>query len=198
MAETASQSPKLYPLFLKLAGKDVLVVGAGDVAVRKVEDLIQAGAEVRIVAPTASSEIERLAAVGHAMHVQRPFVESDVDGAWLVIAATNDAEVQARVCEAAERARTFAIAVDDPPNGSAYSASVIRRGPITVAISSSGEAPALSRLLREIIEHALPESDWIEAARALRRKWQTEGTPMASRFGELVRLFKERAQERPD
>jgi uroporphyrin-III C-methyltransferase/precorrin-2 dehydrogenase/sirohydrochlorin ferrochelatase len=185
----------LFPLFLRLSAKDVLVVGAGDVAVRKVEDLVHAGAEVRVVAPVASPAIEKLAAEGKVMHVQRPFMESDVDGAWLVVAATNDAEVQARVCEAAERARTFAIAVDDPPNGSAYSASVIRRGPITVAISSSGEAPALSRLLREVLEQALPETEWIEAARALRQKWQAEGTPMSSRFGELVRLFKERAHQ---
>ena len=64
---------------------------------------------------------------------------------------------------------------------------------MTVAISSSGEAPALSRLLREVIEQALPEADWIEAARALRERWRSEATPMRSRFAELVRAFKERA-----
>src|SRR5205085_3838358 len=102
------------------------------------------------------------------------------DGMWLVIAATDDPITQQRACEAADTAHVFAVAVDDPPNGSAYSASVIRRGAFTVAISSTGEAPALSRLLREVLEQSLPEEDWLEQAKALRERWKREGTPMKS------------------
>lgn len=183
----------LFPIFLRLAGKDALVVGAGGVAERKIRDLLEAGAVVRVVAPDATTDVEALASRGEIDLSRRAFEESDVAGAWLVVAATPDPEVQRRVCDEANRLRTFAIAVDDPPHGSAYSASVIRRGPFTVAISSSGEAPALSRLLREVLEQALPETDWIDAARELREKWRREGTPMTSRFGELVRAFKQRA-----
>ncbi|MBX3222584.1 MAG: bifunctional precorrin-2 dehydrogenase/sirohydrochlorin ferrochelatase [Labilithrix sp.] len=185
--------PQLFPLFLRLAGKDVLVVGAGAVAERKIQDLVESGAAVRVVALTATAAVERLAADGAIALSRRAFDESDVDGAWLVVAATTDPAVQARACSRAAAGRVLALAVDDPPNGSAYSASVIRRGPFTIAISSSGEAPALSRLLREVLEQALPADDWIEAARALRERWRRDGAPMASRFADLVRAFKARA-----
>lgn len=180
----------LFPLFLRVSGKRVLVVGGGTVAERKALDLADAGAQITVVAPEVTDVLakdERLAIE------RRPFEESDVDGAWLVIAATDDPITQARACEAADAAHLFSVAVDDPQNGSAISASVIRRGPFTVAISSSGEAPALSRLLREVLEQALPEDDWLDAAKGLRERWKREGAPMTSRFAELVRAFKDRA-----
>src|SRR5262249_37778945 len=139
---------ELFPLFLRLGGKDVLVVGGGSVAERKIQDLVDAGASVRVVATSVSPMVRDLATSVAVSLSERAVDESDIDGAWLVIAATNDADTQHRACAAAEAARVFAVAVDDPPNGSAYSASVIRRGPVTAAISTSGEAPALSRLLR--------------------------------------------------
>lgn len=179
----------LFPLFLRLAGKDVLVVGAGKVAEKKIADLVEAGANVRVVARAATDAVKQLRAELHL----RDFSAADVEGAWLVIAATSDPETQERVCAAAERARIFAVAIDDPPNGSAISASVIRRDPFTIAISSSGAAPALSRLLREILEQVLPAADWVDAATKLREKWRAEGTPMAERFPELVRAFRARA-----
>jgi siroheme synthase-like protein len=184
---------QLLPIFLRLSGKDVLVVGAGAVAERKIEDLVEAKAVVRVVALDATPAVELLANDGHIQLERRAFTDADIEGAWLVIAATTDPAVQARACSLADERRTFSIAIDDPPNGSAYSASVVRRGPLCVAISSSGEAPALSRLLREVIEQALPTDDWIDAARALRERWRADGTPMKSRFAELVRSFKERA-----
>lgn len=184
---------RLYPVFLRLAGKDVLVVGGGAVAERKVQDLLEAGARVRVVALEVTPAIDELVGAGRASLERRAFEDRDVDGAWLVVAATSDPAVQARACALASASRTLSIAVDDPPNGTAYSASVIRREPITVAISSSGEAPALARLLREVLEQALPEQEWIEAARALRERWRADGTPMTSRFAELVRAFKERS-----
>jgi siroheme synthase-like protein len=184
----------LLPLFLRLEGKDALVVGAGHIAERKIRDLVDAGALVRVIALEASPGVKELAERGSITRLEtRAFQPSDVEGAWLVVAATSDASTQKSICDAADASRIFSIAIDDPPNGSAYSASVIRRGPITIAISTSGEAPALSRLLREVIEQALPEADWIEAAKELRAKWQAEGTPMASRFTDLVRAFKEKA-----
>jgi siroheme synthase-like protein len=192
--EADKPSPQLLPLFLRLAGKDVLVVGAGTVAERKIQDLVDAGAVVRVVAREATSAVEALATRGNVALLRRPFIDTDVAGAWLVIAATDDADVQARVCAAADQRRIFSVAVDDPPNGSAYSASVIRRGPVTAAISTSGEAPALSRLLREVLEQALPDAEWIETARALREKWRASGAPMTSRFAELVRAFKEKTE----
>lgn len=183
----------LYPLFLKLEGRDVLVLGAGAVAEKKIEGLVAAGAKVRVVSPEATAAVRDLAARGEITWAARRFEVPDVAGAWLVVAATTDAEAQRAAAEAAEAHRVFIIAVDDLPNTSAYSGAVIRRDPFLVAISSSGEAPALARLLRQVLEQALPEADWVDAARALRERWKADGTPMGSRFGELVRAFKEKA-----
>jgi len=184
----------LFPLFLKLAGRAVLVVGAGAMAERKVHSLLASGARVHLVAPRATAELQRLAAEGLLAWAARRFEESDVEGAWLVVAATGQAETQQRVAAAAEARRVFLLAVDDPPNASAYSGAIVRRPPFQIAISSSGAAPALTRLLREIIEQVLPGDAWVEHARALREGWIADGTPIGERFGALVRDLKERAK----
>jgi siroheme synthase-like protein len=192
-----SETRVLFPLFLDLAGKDVLVVGAGVVATRKVAELVAVGANVRVVAPRVTEELTKAGASGTVTVVQRGFDERDVDGAWLVLASTDDAAVQKHVATACEKAHVFCVAVDDPPNASAYGGGVVRRGPVTIAISTSGEAPALARLLREVLEQALPDEGYVDAARALRGKWKADKTPMTSRFGELVQAFKERSSSKP-
>ena len=186
----------LFPVFLDLKDKVVLVVGAGVVATRKVDELAAMGATLRVVAPRITAEIEARASKGELTLERRAFEERDIDGAWFVLASTDDAEAQRKVAEACERSRVFCIAVDDPPNASAYGGGVVRRGPVTIAISTSGEAPALARLLREILEQVLPDEGYLDAARALREKWKADKTPMASRFGELVQAFKERSSPR--
>lgn len=188
-----SETRVLLPLFLDLSGKDVLVVGAGLVATRKVADLVAVSARVRVVAPHLTDELTTASAAGRITVEQRGFEEQDVAGAWLVFAATDDGEVQRRVAIACQKACVFCVAVDDPPNASAYGGAIVRRGPVTLAISTSGEAPALARLLREVLEQALPDEGFVDAARALRERWKADKTPMASRFGELVQAFKERS-----
>lgn len=201
----------LMPLFLDVTGKSVLVVGAGAVATRKVAELVAARAHVRVVAPSVTAELDAMASASPSASVdadadadataqvtieRRAFDAHDVAGAWLVIAATDDASVQARVAKACSEARVFCVAVDDPPNASAYGGALLRRGPVTIAISTSGEAPALARLMREVLEQALPDEGFVEAARALREKWKSDKTPMSSRFGELVQAFKARSSSR--
>ncbi|HEX3343216.1 MAG TPA: bifunctional precorrin-2 dehydrogenase/sirohydrochlorin ferrochelatase [Polyangiaceae bacterium] len=188
--ERAEAEAGLFPLFLKLAGKCVLVVGAGPVAERKIESLLETAAEVRVVAPEATEGVERLATEGRVAWRARPFEDADVDGAWLVFAATSAPEVQAQVARATSARRVFCVAVDDPENASAYSGSLVRRPPFTIAISSGGATPALTRLVREVLEQVLPGEGWVEHATRLRAKWLAEGTPMADRFAELVRAFK--------
>jgi len=184
----------LFPVFLKLAGRAVVVVGAGAIAERKVEALVGAGARVRLVAPEATAELQRLAREGFIEWTGRRFEEADLDGAWMVVSSTGDAETQRRVTAAAETRRVFVLAVDDPPNATAYSGAVIRRLPFLIAISSSGATPALTRVVREIIEQVLPGPDWVEHAKALRRRWIADGTPMGERFGSLVRDLKDRSR----
>jgi siroheme synthase-like protein len=182
----------MYPVFLKLDGRAVLVVGAGHVAERKIAALVEARATVRVVAPEATETIRRWAADGALEWLARPFDDSDVRDVWLVVAATPDAAVQRSVAAAAEAAARFVVAVDDPAHCSAYSGAVVRRPPFTVAISSSGTTPALTRLIREVIEEVLPSDDVVAQAQALRARWQAEGTPMGSRFDELVRQLRSR------
>jgi siroheme synthase-like protein len=182
----------LHPLFLKLESRDVLVVGAGTVAERKIAELVEAKARVRVVAPSASDTVKGLVAARAVRWEARVFEEKDLEGAWLVISATGDPNVQRHVTDVAERHRTFVLAVDDKANASAYGCATLRRGLVTIAISTSGESPALARLIREVLEHALPESDWVDHARALRDRWRSDGTPFESRFSELVKSVKDR------
>jgi siroheme synthase-like protein len=140
-----------------------------------------------VFATDATDAVRELAAAESIAWLARPFAEGDVDGAWLVVTATGDPEVQRRATAAAETRRTFVIAVDDLPNATAYSGALVRRPPFTIAISSSGETPALTRLVREILEDVLPPEDWVEHAKAIRARWIASGTPFGERFGELVR-----------
>ena len=161
----------------------------GDVGAHKARALTQAGARVTLIDPEPRVESDALVDEGAVAWVRRAFEAADLDGASLVVAATERREINAAVAEAAAARRVFCNSVDDPENSSAYFASIVRRPPLTVAISSNGEAPALAKLLREVIESILPEDDWIERARALRDRWRAEKTPIRSRFGELVRAI---------
>ncbi len=179
----------LLPLFLKLGGRAVLVVGAGEIASRKVEELLGVGAVVTVVSPAVATPIAEAARQGRLRLVERAFERGDVDGAWLVVACTGDTDVQRGVAAACDAARVFCVAVDDPSNASAYFGSVLRRPPVVVAMSSSGEAPALTRLMREVFEAALPPASWVDAAKALREAWKRDGTPMSARFPALLRAL---------
>jgi uroporphyrin-III C-methyltransferase/precorrin-2 dehydrogenase/sirohydrochlorin ferrochelatase len=191
---SAGDEASLFPLFLKLGRRAVLVVGAGAMAERKVRSLVAVGADVRLVAPEATAELRRMAHERVLQWAARPFEERDLEGVWLVVAATGDVETQRRVAAGAEGRRLFLLAVDDPANASAYSGAVVRKHPFLIAISSSGATPALTRLLREIVEQVLPGDAWIEHAKALRERWIADGTPVGERFASLVRDLKERAQ----
>lgn len=177
---------EVYPLFLVLAGRRVLVVGAGVVAARKVEALLAVRAEVVVVARDICEEIGALAANGRVELHTRGFQPSDVSDVWLVVACTDDPVAQREVGTICEARRVFCIAVDDLSNATAYGGSIVRRPPFVVAISSSAQAPALTRLVREVLEQMLPPQHWIARARALRAKWRRDGTPHEARFQELV------------
>jgi uroporphyrin-III C-methyltransferase/precorrin-2 dehydrogenase/sirohydrochlorin ferrochelatase len=178
---------EVYPLFLLLHRRLVVVVGGGRVAERKVEALLSAGASVRVVAEQATPALERLAAEGRVAHRRKPFDEPELEGAWLVVACTDDPATQRSIADHCERRRLFCLAVDDVANATAYGGSLIRRPPFTVAISSGGAAPALTRLVREVIEAALPAEDYVARARALRAHWKRDRVPIASRFPTLLR-----------
>ncbi|MCM2334872.1 MAG: uroporphyrinogen-III C-methyltransferase, partial [Anaeromyxobacteraceae bacterium] len=181
-------APDLAPLFLKLAGRRVVVVGGGPVAAAKVAALAGTGADLLVVAPEVRPEI----LASGARVERRPFRPEDLDGAWLVVAAAPP-EVNRAVGAEAERRRVFVNAADDPRAATAYAGGVVRRGGVTVAISTDGRAPALAGLLREGIEALLPEQvgAWVERAEALRAGWRAEGLPLAARRPRLLAALNE-------
>jgi siroheme synthase-like protein len=193
---------ELLPVFLNLTGRTVVLVGGGPVATSKLRPLLAAGASVRIVAPEITDEIatvvaqaiqasSHMAGGGAPLSVaQRPFIPSDLDDAWLVVAAATP-EVNRHVAEVAETLRIFVNAVDDPPNASAYLGGVVRRDGVTIAISTSGAAPALTSLLREGIDALLPPdlATWVWRARVARVGWRREGVPMEARKPRLLQAL---------
>jgi len=189
-----SAAAPLFPVFLKLAGRPVVVVGGGPVAAAKLRALLDAGALVTVVAPEVTPEI---AATGVTIH-RRAFEARDLDAAWLVVAAGPPA-VNRQVAAAADDQRVFVNAVDDPPNASLYLGGVVRRGGVTVAISTDGHAPALAGLIRQALEALLPEDDvarWLATARDQRVEWAATGVPMDQRrpllLRALARLYEDR------
>jgi uroporphyrin-III C-methyltransferase/precorrin-2 dehydrogenase/sirohydrochlorin ferrochelatase len=179
----------VFPAFLKLAGRKVLVVGGGPVAASKIASLREAGAIVHVVAPDICAA---LSASGAEFIARRRFEAADLDGAWLVIAAATPDVNRAVAAEAAGR-QVFVNAVDDPPNASVYLGGVVRRGGVTLAISTDGAAPALAGLLREALDTALPDTPdleaWMARARELRPGWRADGVPMAERRPHLLRAL---------
>ena len=173
----------LYPVFLKLSGRRVLLVGGGPVAAAKLDGLLAAGALVDVVAPEIAPALER---PGVTLH-RRRFEERDVDGAWWVVAAA-PSDVNRQVQAAAEARRVFVNAVDDPGHATAYLGSVVRRGDVAVAMSTGGRAPALAGLLREAFEAWLPADldAWMAAADDARRQWKQDGVPMDQRRPKLL------------
>jgi siroheme synthase-like protein len=176
-------SAHAYPLFLHLTGKRVLLVGGGPVAREKGLVLVEAGAKVRVVAPVVDPE---LAAAVDRVDV-RGFLHGDLDDAWLVVAAAPP-PVNRDVKGAADARRLFCLAVDDVESCSALGAARLRRGAITVAISTGGAAPALVALLRRAIDALLPDDvgAWETVARDARAEWKRDAVPMAERRPRLL------------
>jgi uroporphyrin-III C-methyltransferase / precorrin-2 dehydrogenase / sirohydrochlorin ferrochelatase len=173
----------LLPLFLNLTGRRVLLVGGGPVAAAKLQQLLAAAAEVHVVAPEVVDEIQRTAASCGVLIDRRGFAPADLDGVWLVVAAATP-DVNREVAVAAEARRIFVNAVDDPANATAFLSGVIRREGVTIAISTNGDAPGLTALIRQGLDELLPRRDlaqWIREARRQRQQWKADGVPMEAR-----------------
>src|SRR6516164_9442499 len=183
----------LLPLFLNLAGRRVLLFGGGPMAAAKLRQLLASAADIHVVSPEVVDDIERAGASSAVTISRREFSPSDLDDVWLAVAAATP-EVNRQVAEAAEVRHIFVNAVDDPANATAFLSGVIRREGVTLAISTSGEAPGLTALLRQGIDELLPRRDlanWLRAAREQRRQWKADGVPMEERRPLLLRALNE-------
>jgi siroheme synthase-like protein len=141
-----------YPVFLGLNGRPCTVVGGGQVALRKVATLLECGACVTVISPELCPELEELAHDGKITAVLRAYRAGDLKGAFVAIAATDDSAINAKAAREARAKRALVNVVDDASQSDFIAPAVIRRGDITIAISTSGHSPALARKLRTVLE----------------------------------------------
>jgi uroporphyrin-III C-methyltransferase/precorrin-2 dehydrogenase/sirohydrochlorin ferrochelatase len=161
----------LFPIFVKVDGRQVLLVGAGPVGESKVAGLLASGALVTVVAPRATASVTKWAAEGTLRWHAREFQPADLDGMALVIAAV-PAEVAADIHREAQARNIFCNSVDDPEHCDFYYGAVLNRGDLQIAISTNGHSPALAQRLRQELEQQFgPEYEgWIERLGQVRRE----------------------------
>jgi precorrin-2 dehydrogenase/sirohydrochlorin ferrochelatase len=150
----SSRYPKLplFPMFLRLAGRSCLVAGAGNVGEEKIRGLLEARARVRVIAPSATALISKLAREKKLEWLPRQFRVRDVAGMFLVVAATSSAEAHEQIWRAARQAKVLCNVVDDPERCDFFYGAVLRRGALQIAVSTSGRSPALAQQVRKRLE----------------------------------------------
>ena len=144
--------PPYYPIFLGLSGKRCVVVGGGQVALRKVRALLEHEAEVKVISPKLCPELAQMAEKGVIMVLSRSYNDGDLEGAFIVIAATCDSEINRKVAEEAREKKILVNVVDDPEQSAFIAPSYLRRGALTIAVSTAGKSPALARKIRTRLE----------------------------------------------
>ncbi|WMY75300.1 bifunctional precorrin-2 dehydrogenase/sirohydrochlorin ferrochelatase [Buttiauxella selenatireducens] len=145
-----------FPLFCDLKGKRCLIVGGGQVATHKARGLLLAGATLRLVAPSITSELELLCAEHDIEWLPVPLIKQHLTGCWLAIAATNDAAANRLVSQWATAEQKFCNCVDDPSCASFITPAIIDCSPVIIAVSCGGHAPVYSKILKQHLSEQLP------------------------------------------
>lgn len=159
------QPAKVFPLFLKLKKRPCLVVGAGNIGESKIAGLLEVDAAVRVIAPEATPQVQSWAQAGNLDWRQRPFQPADLQGMFLVVAATSSTPVHEEIFAEARRLGVLCNVVDVPHLCDFYYPAVVRRGSLQIAVSTAGESPALAQRLRKELEIQFgPEYEaWVAA-----------------------------------
>jgi precorrin-2 dehydrogenase / sirohydrochlorin ferrochelatase len=188
--QRAATAAELFPVALKLQGRECLVVGAGRVAESKIESLTRCGARVRVVAPQATEKIRAMAKAGRIAWERRRYRKSDLAGLFLVVAATSSPALHEEIFRQARRAGILCNAVDEPERCDFYYPAVVRRGPLQIAISTGGRSPSLAQRLRQELELSFPAEygAWTEAIGRARRAVLASGRPTEERKQLLKKL----------
>ncbi|MEE9614509.1 MAG: bifunctional precorrin-2 dehydrogenase/sirohydrochlorin ferrochelatase [Thermodesulfobacteriota bacterium] len=161
-----------YPIFLDIEKKTCLVVGGGAVAERKVLSLLFSGARVAVISPQLTKKLKSLVKTGKIRHTARRYCVGDIEGAFLVVSATDSEEINKAVSKEARKAGTLLNVVDRPELCNFIVPSVVERGSLLVAISTSGKSPYLAKALRKTLERSIPPemAVFVELMGAVRRK----------------------------
>jgi precorrin-2 dehydrogenase / sirohydrochlorin ferrochelatase len=180
----------LFPMFVKLSGRRCVVVGGGPIGESKVGSLLTSGADVTVVSPKLTERLAEEAQRGTFAWTVRAFEPSDLDGAFLVIAATSDEDTNELIFREADRRGILCNAVDQPPRCHFYFPAVVRRGALQIAISTAGLSPSLAQRLRKELEVEFgPEyEEWLDWLGRIRQTLMERGTDFDTRKRVLARL----------
>ncbi|MFB0971165.1 MAG: bifunctional precorrin-2 dehydrogenase/sirohydrochlorin ferrochelatase, partial [Pseudomonadales bacterium] len=146
-----------FPLSFDLKQRPCLVVGGGEIARRKIDLILRAGAKITVVSPVLIEELESLRAQGIIDHLARKFEEQDLDGKYLVISATENTLVNERVSQLANQRQLPVNVVDSPDLSTVIFPAIIDRSPLLISVSSGGKAPVMVRKVRELLEATVPQ-----------------------------------------
>jgi precorrin-2 dehydrogenase/sirohydrochlorin ferrochelatase len=183
----SNETKAYYPILVDLKGKKVVVVGGGSVARRKVETLLDHGAEVHIVSKALAPELNDHVARNRIVHRGKEFREGHLEGAFMVIAATDDHLLNHRISEKAMERGVLINAVDQPDDCTFIVPSILRRGDLLIAVSTSGKSPAMAKKVRETLERLFGDEygAFLMLMGSLRKMVLEGGLPQ----GENRRLF---------
>src|SRR5271165_3794858 len=186
----SAQHPALFPIFLKLGGKPCLVVGGGPIAEGKIGGMLRSGARVTVVSPDLTVALAGYAHSNAIHWKQRNFEVGDLDGVFLVVAATSSCEANAFIYYEADRRGILCNAVDQPQQCHFYYPAVVDRGPLQIAISTAGLSPSLAQRLRKELENQFgPEYElWVEWLGRMRAVLMRKGIDFETRRRILGRL----------
>jgi precorrin-2 dehydrogenase / sirohydrochlorin ferrochelatase len=161
----------LFPIFLKLEGRQCLVVGAGNVGEPKIAGLLETGAVIRVVCLDASAAVREWAREGKIELELRAFSADDLDGAFLAVVATNSRSLNERVYHEAQRRRVLCNVVDVPDLCDFFYPAVVRRGDLQIAVSTAGQSPSLAQKIRQQLEkqYGLAYAEWVAELGATRK-----------------------------
>src|SRR5229473_5179571 len=188
----------LFPMFLKLEGRSCLVVGAGAIGGPKIESLLTAGASVRVIAPRVTAAVAEWSRTGALVWEAREFHPADLDGVFLVIAATSSRGVNGTIFGEAQQRKILCNVVDDPEYCDFYYPAVVRRGDLQLAISTNGHSPALAQRIRRDLEvqFGAEYGEWLEDLGKIRQQLFASGMNADERRRVLHELASREAFER--
>ncbi len=181
------------PLNIDMQGMNVLVVGAGAVAARKITTMVEAGAVVRVVAPDIAPDIEGLAVAGRIQLRQGAYKSCDLHDTSLVVAATNDSTLNRKIAEEALQHGLLVSVASEPAEGNVTFPAQLRRGSLNISISTNGTCPAYAAMVRDVIADVIGDEYGIvlETLAAEREKLLTAGSP----YNYNIKILRARAQE---
>jgi precorrin-2 dehydrogenase / sirohydrochlorin ferrochelatase len=184
---------RLFPLFLKLEKRKCLIVGAGKIGESKAASLLETGAILHVVAPRATQRIKAWARKGRLRWLKRKFVEADLTGCFLVIAATSSRKLHERIFQLAKRGKIICNVVDVPELCDFYYPAVVQRGSLQIAVSTAGESPALAQRLRKELEARFGREyeEWVKRLGQERRRLISKGAETAKQKAQLHQIASE-------